>query len=116
MRILSLSSVLPRLFTLCTFLNEKVLLKELWVLKELLLLQELLLSPTRDCDISVFLSPFGRLRVQCREFGGYFLGTAEPIDKIHEAEESGVTIILSPCWRTLSPISSSGNHMHGEKF
>ena len=49
MRILSLSSVLPKLFT---FLSEMVL-KEL-VLKELLLLQELLLSPTRDCDISVF--------------------------------------------------------------
>jgi len=78
--------VLPRLFTLCTFLNEKVLLKELLVLKELLLLQELLLSPTRDCDISGFW-PFGRLRIQCRKFGGYFLGTVESIDKIREAEE-----------------------------
>ena len=82
MRILSLSLVLLKLFT---FLSEMVL-KEL-VLKELLLLQELLLSPTRDCDISVFLWPFGRLRIQCRKFGGYFLGTVESIDKIREAEE-----------------------------
>ena len=48
MRILSLSSALPKLFT---FLNEMVL-KEL-VLKELLL-QELLLSSTQDSDIFPF--------------------------------------------------------------
>ena len=41
---------MPKVFT---FLNEKVLLKEL-VLKELLLRREPLPSPTQDCDISVF--------------------------------------------------------------
>ena len=39
-------------------LNELVVLKEL-LLKESMLLEELLLSPTRDCDISLFCCSLG---------------------------------------------------------
>ena len=67
------------MFTLATWpkeivlLNELVLLKEL-VLKESMLFEELLLSPTRDCDIPLFVTLWsGRFGLLCGGFGEWVL-------------------------------------------
>ena len=68
MRISVLSSPLPK-FTLDTWPNEIVLfivlLNELVLLKESMLLEGLLLSPTRDCDISLFCCALGVVNSVC---------------------------------------------------
>lgn len=97
MRISALSSALPRIFRLRTLLNEAVLLNEMVLLNELILLKELLknlledslFSPTRDCEISIFLV-FRRLSIRCRGFRGRLLNIVEHL----RLKKSGVITIL----------------------
>ena len=72
--------MLLKLFKLCTFWNEMVLLKELLVLKQSLL-EELLLSPTQDCDISIFCH-----RLEGCGFSGNYGFKAEDSEDISSAQ------------------------------